>query len=99
MPGYTRRSVYTEEMNSEFRFRILDVLNNNDEAMTAQQIQEQDMILKPLSIQKMSRLLAYLVDMGLVRKGKAKTAGSRMMYKSVSKMLEQGYNVDTREIN
>lgn len=90
MPGRTKTHKFSAAKESEFRVRALDVLNSSDNAMTIEQIQNNDMVLRALSSQKMSRVLGYLVEMGFVRKAKSKTLG-RMVYKTVSKMREQGY--------
>ncbi len=88
---------YTAEQESEFRFRILDILNEQEEAIDINEIKSQaPMLLGHLSYQKMSRILNYLIEMGLVRKAKYK-ATNRMVYKSVSKMTEQGYEVEEIE--
>lgn len=54
------------------------------------------MFLNSVSSQKLARILAECVDMGLVRKAKSKASGL-MMYKSVAVMREQGYDVDGEE--
>ncbi len=88
---------YTAEQESEFRFRILDILNEQEEAIDINEIKSQaPMLLGPLSYQKMSRILNYLIEMGLVRKAKHR-ATNRMVYKSVSKMVEQGYEIEIEE--
>lgn len=92
MPGKT--SKFSVEKDSEFRFRILDIINESEEAISIAEIQAQDMTLTGLSSQKISKLLANLIEMGLVRKGKSKSRGGRMVYKSVSKLIEQGYEID-----
>ena len=92
MPGRSRTTT-RPEVNADYKFRILDVLNNTDGSMTLDEIRMEDMILRPLSNQKISRLISDLIDFGLVQKGKSKSLG-RMMYKATSKMREQGYEVD-----
>ena len=92
MPGRSRTTT-RPEVNADYKFRILDILNNTDDSMTLDEIRMNDMILRPLSNQKISRLISDLIDFGLVQKGKSKSLG-RMMYKATSKMREQGYEVD-----
>ena len=60
------------------------------------EIKSQDMILQPLTSQKMARLIGNLIEMGLVRKGKSKSLG-RMVYKAVAVMISQGYDVNEEE--
>ena len=96
MPGRSRTTV-RPEVNADYKFRILDVLNNSDDAMTLDEIRMEDMILRPLSNQKISRLISDLIDFGLVQKGKSKSLG-RMLYKATAKMQEQGYEVDEPDV-
>ena len=70
--------------------RILGILNESEEAMTIDEIKSRDMILQPLTSQKMARLICNLIDMGFVRRGKSKSLG-RMVYKAVAVMVRQGY--------
>lgn len=76
--------------------RILSILNESEEAMTIDQIKSQDMILQPLTSQKMARLISNLIEMGLVRKDRSKSLG-RMVYKAVAVMVRQGYDVNEEE--
>lgn len=92
MPGRTKVRKFSAAQEGEFRMRVLDILSNSDNALSIEEIQRKDMILQGLSGQKMSRVLNYLVEMGFVRKAKSKTLG-RMVYKSISVMAEQGYDV------
>ena len=97
MPGRSR-TITRPEVNADYKFRILDVLNNTDGSMTLDEIRMEDMILRPLSNQKISRLISELIDFGLVQKGKSKSLG-RMMYKATAKMQEQGYEVDEPDVS
>lgn len=83
---------YSEKLNQELEFRTLDVLLHSDDAMTIQQIQQQDMILAPHTPQKLARVLGKLIEMGLVKKSKSKST-NRMLYKSVAVMIAQGYDI------
>ncbi|MCM1324791.1 MAG: hypothetical protein NC218_11805 [Acetobacter sp.] len=91
MPGRTTK--YTAKTNSELEFRVLDILNTTKQAMTIDQIKQHDMVLAPHTSQKLARVLAKLIEMGFVRKGKSKRL-NRMLYKAVSAMEEEGYEVD-----
>lgn len=96
MPGRVRVHKLSPERESEYRFRILDILNDSENGMTIDQIKSQDMLLQPLTSQKMARLITGLIEMGLVRKGKSKALG-RMVYKAVAVMVRQGYDVEEEE--
>lgn len=91
MPGKTAK--YSTRTNAELELRILDILNTSKQAMTIDQIKQQDMMLAPHTSQKLAHVLGKLIEMGFVRKGKSKSL-NRMMYKAVSVMMEEGYNVD-----
>lgn len=92
MPGRTKARKISPQKESEFRMRILGVLAASEEALTIDDIKVRDFTLQGLSTQKMARILGYLIEIGFVRKAKSKSLG-RMVYKSVSVMAEQGYNV------
>lgn len=96
MPGKVRVHRLSSEKEGEYKMRILSILNESEEAMTIDQIKSQDMILQPLTSQKMARLISNLIEMGLVRKGKSKSLG-RMVYKAVAVMVRQGYDVNEEE--
>jgi DNA-binding MarR family transcriptional regulator len=96
MPGVIKKRKTTPEVEADYLFRILDIVGASDEALTIEAIQNEDMILAHLTSQKMSRVLARLIEMGLVKKGKSKSLG-RMVYKSTAKMQEQGYDVEEDE--
>lgn len=94
MPGRVRSRKFSPQKESEFRMRILGILAASEEAMTIDEIKRRDFTLQGLSTQKIARVLGYLIEMGFVRKGKSKSLG-RMVYKFVSVMTRQGYNVDS----
>lgn len=96
MPGRVRVHRPSPEKEREYKMRILSILNESEEAMTIDEIKSQDMILQPLTSQKMARLIGNLIEMGLVRKGKSKSLG-RMVYKAVAVMISQGYDVNEEE--
>lgn len=92
MPGYKRK--YTKEQEGVFKVRALDILNNSEEALTINDIRASDpMILGPVTSQKLSRVLGTLIDLGFVKKSKSREKNC-MVYKAVSKMREQGYEVE-----
>ena len=96
MRGRVRVHRLSPEKEGEYKMRILSILNEFEEAMTIDEIKSQDMILQPLTSQKMARLIGNLIEMGLVRKGKSKSLG-RMVYKAVAVMISQGYDVNEEE--
>lgn len=87
-----KTSKYTAQQNSEFTMRCIDVLENSPNAMSIAQIQASDMVLHDITTQKLSRILGQMVEMGFIKKAKDKASG-HMVYKSVSVMREQGYEV------
>ena len=96
MPGYTRTRKLSIDKESEIKYKIMDVLDNSEDALTIDEIKSRDFTLEGLSSQKMARLLGGLVEMGLARKARS-NALNRMVYKSTSVMREQGYDVDDDE--
>ncbi len=93
MPAYSRASKYTPMMNGEIRVRLLDKLANSPEALSMADMQAGDPVICNYTTQKMARELNYLVEMGLVRKAQSKSRKC-MLYKAVSVMKEQGYDVE-----
>lgn len=87
-----KTSKYTTTQNSEFTTRCIDVLENSPEALTIDQIKQRDMVLNNLTTQKISRILSHMAEMGFVKKCKDRVSG-RMIYKSTSVMMAQGYEV------
>ncbi len=97
MPGRTTARKYTPAQEGAFRVEIIDILSCSEDAMTIEEIQLQSpMVLGGATSQKLSRVLSNLIEMGLVRKTRSKQK-NRMVYKAVSKMIEQGYSVDGDE--
>lgn len=94
MPGVKKK--YSKEQTAIWRGEILLKLSHSEEAMSIQQLQAGSIFLNGVSSQKLARILAECVDMGLVRKAKSRTSGL-MMYKSVAVMKAQGYDVDEEE--
>lgn len=94
MPGVKKK--YSKEQTAIWRGEILLKLSHSQEAMSIQQLQAGSIFLNGVSSQKLARILAECVDMGLVRKAKCKSSGL-MMYKSVAVMREQGYDVDEED--
>lgn len=91
MPGKYKKKIPSEE-EGRYRMTVLGILEESDVSLTIEQIKLHDFSLTYLTGQKMARILNYLVDMGLVRKGQDKSA-KRMKYMAVAKMEEQGYDV------
>ena len=79
MPG---KRTMSKAKETELQFAVLDILNNVDAALTIDQIKLSDMSLTFYTPQKLTRILAHLIDMGLVRKAKKRSTG-RMVYKAV----------------
>lgn len=88
-----KTSKYSASINQELEFRVLDLLVNSENAMSIQDMQRSDIILAHHTSQKLARVLGKLIDMGFIRKEKSKST-NRMMYKSVSVMIAQGYEID-----
>ena len=88
-----KTSKYSTKVNQELEFRVLEVLLNSEDALSIQQIQQKDMILSSHTSQKLARVLGKLIDFGFVKKSKSKSS-NRMMYKAVSVMLAQGYEIN-----
>lgn len=63
MPGRVRVHRLSPEKEGEYKMRILSILNEFEEAMTIDEIKSQDMILQPLTSQKMARLIGNLIEM------------------------------------
>lgn len=93
MPGRSTGRKISVEKEGELRMRTLSILADSDEALTIDEIKSRDFILAPITTQKMARVIGHLIEMGLVRKAKSKSLG-RMVYKAVSKMVEQGYDIE-----
>lgn len=91
MPGVAKK--YSKEQTAIWRGEMLLKLSQSEEAMSIQQMQAGSIFLNGVTNQKLARILAECVDMGLVRKAKSKSSGL-MMYKSVGVMRAQGYDVD-----
>ena len=87
-----RTSQYSADYNAEKKVAILDLLVRTGEAMSIDKMKSSDFALTDMTIQKMSRLLNELVEMGLVAKGKNYQTG-RNIYKAISAMKEQGYEI------
>lgn len=82
------------EKQGELKLAMITILKDSDDALTIEQIKNHNpLLLSAYTTQRLARILNSLVDMGLVRKAKSKGQG-RMVYKSVSKMVEQGYDME-----
>lgn len=91
MPGRVKTS-REKRIDNDLEMRILDILYHATayDTPTIDWIKNQDMIVGQYSSQKLSHILGFLISMGLVKKGKSKSL-NRMVYRSVSKMYEDGY--------
>ena len=96
MPAYSRASKYSSMNNAEIRVRLLDKLTNSQEALSMADMKAGDPVICNYTTQKMAHELNYLVDMGLVRKAQSKSRKC-MMYKAVSVIAEQGYELNEGE--
>ena len=65
--------------------------------MTITEICNNDMVLKGLTSQKMSKVLNELCKMGIAAKAKSKKL-NRMVYVSVEVLAEQGYDVTKLQV-
>lgn len=91
MPGRTN-SKYSKEQTTRIVMTALEVLQENSNALTINEICVQRPSLMGITNQKMARCLNELVDFGMVKKAKNKSTG-RMMYMAVSQLEEQGYEI------
>lgn len=99
MPSVVRKRKLSNEKECELKFRILDALESSENSMSLDEIKQYDpIVLGQYTTQKISRWLNSLIEAGLVKKGKSKSTG-RMMYKTVSKMIEQGYEMEQEDIS
>lgn len=94
MPG--ARPKYSAKQTAIWRGEMLLKLSESEEAMSIQQLQADSIFLTGVTSQKLARILAECVDMGLVCKAKSKASGL-MMYKSVAVMQRQGYDVSNEK--
>lgn len=76
---------WTKQQTENMENDILDVLVNNDVAMTIDDICVRAINLSGITNQKMARMLSHLIEMGLVVKAKSKSKG-RMVYRAVATM-------------
>lgn len=83
---------YSAKQTAIWRGEMLCKLSQSEEAMSIQQLQKGSFYLNGVTSQKLARILAECVDMGLVVRAKSKASGL-MMYKSVGVMRRQGYEV------
>ena len=90
--GYQRSTKYTAEYNGQLKVAILDVLNDATSAMSTSELQSHSIILASATPQKIARILNEMIEMGIVRKAKSKSAG-RMVYILTATLEAQGYEV------
>ena len=97
MPARYSGSKYSKEFNNEIIIRTIDVLHHSLVPMTITEICNNDMVLKGLTSQKMSKVLNELCKMGIAAKAKSKKL-NRMVYVSVEVLAEQGYDVTKLQV-
>lgn len=94
MPGRKSSSPYTTQMTNDITMRILAVLVENPKPMTISEISSEDLLLRGITSQKMTRSLTRLCDAGLILKTKSKSKG-RMVYMDAMAFKEQGFDLRT----
>lgn len=94
MPGRKSSSPYTTQMTNDITMRILAVLVENPKPMTISEISNEDLLLRGITSQKMTRSLTRLCDAGLILKTKSKSKG-RMVYMDAMAFKEQGFDLRT----
>lgn len=84
MPG--RKSKYSAEMNGQIKVELFSTLAEAGEYdnPTIEWIQNHSIYLKNFTMQKLSRSLNEMVEMGFVRKGKLHSG--RMVYRLVGEV-------------
>lgn len=89
---YTK-SKYSAAQTQQWAVAAMCVLEDAENAMSCDEIKRSDFALLDVTPQKMARVLNDLVEAGFIVKTKGKDG--RMRYKSVGKLIEQGYNPET----
>ena len=91
MPGRTH-SAYSQKMTNDITMRVLSVLIDNPRPMTIAEISNEDLLLKGLTPQKITRSLTRLCEAGLILKSKSKAKG-RMVYMDAEALKKQGFDL------
>ena len=86
------RTKYSVEDTQRWTVEALVTLGEEGRAMTCAEIKACNILLADVTPQKMARCLNDLCERGLILKTKGKD--NRMLYKSVSVILEEGYKLE-----
>ena len=92
MPGRTR-STYSQQMTNDITMRVLGVLMENPRPMTISEICAEDICLRGITSQKITRSLTRLCEAGLIMKSKSKSQ-NRMVYIDAAALEAQGFNLE-----
>ena len=92
MPGRTH-STYSAQMTNDITMRVLAVLMENHKPMTIAEICAEDICLRNITSQKITRSLTRLCEAGLIMKSKSKVK-NRMVYVDTAVLEEQGFDLD-----
>ena len=91
MPGKSR-STYSSQMTNDITMRVLAVLMENHHPMTIAEICAEDICLRNITSQKITRSLTRLCEAGLIMKSKSKVK-NRMVYVDTAVLEEQGFDL------
>ena len=92
MPG-RRTSKYRPQQTALWEGEVMIILAESQEALDIDEIKSRSINLAGVTPQKMARILGHLIEMGNVVKAK-----SKMVYKSLAVMRDQGYDVQRQEV-
>ena len=92
MPGRSRSS-YSTQMTNDITMRVLSVLIENPRPMTITEISNEDLLLRGITSQKITRSLTRLCEAGLILKSKSKVKG-RMVYIDSAAFEKQGFDLE-----
>ena len=92
MPGRSN-SIYSKQMTNDITMRVLSVLVENPRPMTIAEICNEDILLRGITSQKITRSLTRLCEAGLIMKAKSK-AKNRMVYMDTAALKSQGFDLE-----
>ena len=92
MPGKTH-STYSKQMTNDITMRVLGVLMENHKPMTISEICGEDILLRGITSQKITRSLTRLCEAGLIMKAKSKSK-NRMVYVDTAVLEAQGFDLE-----
>lgn len=92
MPGRSN-SIYSKQMTNDITMRVLSVLVENPRPMTIAEICNEDILLRGITSQKITRSLTRLCEAGLIIKSKSKSK-NRMVYMDTAALESQGFDVE-----